>query len=151
LIAYNPLGAWSTRLYDLKYVPSQKVFMCNSTDPDAYSPTSLGIGLNYATFGLSNIADFQKEASVSKFHNSSGLVTFMDVPYDVNNCNGYYGSISQGIFELNPNAYHCISIRHNKAANCAFFDGHVDSLRYPEVQDTKYWRPRLISNILTMD
>ena len=111
-----------------------------------------GIGLNYGSFGLTfNVAELGtkwvmvKDASISKFNNNSNLVTFIDTPMatEAKNCNSYYGKVFQGIFEVTKNkeAYHMISIRHNMAANVAFYDGHAGSLREMEVRKKVHWNP----------
>ena len=140
LRAYDVIS-WNARLVSLKYVGSRSVLTCNPGESDAKKDeNSLGLGLNYETFGL-NSGTYRKNSEIDRFSNNSNLITFLDVPYQVNHCNGYYGHIKQGVFEISPNAYHCISIRHSNGSNAAFFDGHVNSVRYPEIKQKKYWNP----------
>ena len=150
LRAYD-VESWNTRLVKLKYVSSRKALTCNTSEKDSgNSGNSLGLGLNYSTFGLSSGA-YRKSIEIDRFSNNSNLITFLDVPYAVNHCNGYYGCMKQGVFELSPNAYHCISIRHSRSSNAAFFDGHVQPLHYPEIKQKKYWSPTVSDGQLIME
>lgn len=162
LSAYsNPEGNWGDRLITGKYLHTKKSLLCPT---GAAAPVTIsgkaepgtsgnyGIGLNYGTFGLTfkaaNLGSewvMVKEASVSRFNNNSNLITFIDTPMQgqAKNCNSYYGRAFQGIFEVTKNkeAYHMISIRHNMAANVAFFDGHAGSLKEIDVRKKNHWSP----------
>lgn len=155
-------GNWGDRLIIGKYLHNKKSLLCPSGLAAPINFTSgkkmpgeggnYGIGLNYGSFGLTfNVAELGtkwvmvKDASISKFNNNSNLVTFIDTPMatEAKNCNSYYGKVFQGIFEVTKNkeAYHMISIRHNMAANVAFYDGHAGSLREMEVRKKVHWNP----------
>ena len=154
-------GNWGDRLIIGKYLHNKKSLLCPSGaaapvtisgKADPGTSGNYGIGLNYGTFGLTfKVANLGsewvmvKESSISKYNNSSNLVTFIDTPMQgqAKNCNSYYGRVFQGIFEVTKNkeAYHMISIRHNMAANVAFFDGHAGSLREVEVRKKIHWSP----------
>ena len=143
--------SWCSRLVALRYVGSRNAMTCNPSDKDASnSANSLGLGLNYSTFGLDS-GGYRKTPEIQRFSNNSNLITFLDVPYAVNHCSGYYGAMKQGVFENSPNAYHCISIRHMRSSNAAFFDGHVQAVSFPEIKQKKYWSPTLSSGELIME
>ena len=162
----NPGGNWGDRLIEGKYLQKKDLLVCPTGKTKSQNATSggnYGIGLNYATFGLScKIADegktafvMVKEASIANYNNSSNLVTFIDTPMqgEAKNCNSYYGHVKQGIFEITTNkeAYHMMSVRHNLSANAAFFDGHVGNLSVAEVKKKKHWYPQHDSADNTFD
>ena len=140
---------WGNVLKLMNYLPNKHVFRCDSGAAEAQvDDSSFGIGLNYRTFGLNDTSytKHRKETEISRFKNNSKLVMYMDVPYAVNKyCPGYSGHARSGIFELtggvNTTTYYTISIRHSNSSNVAFFDGHCGSLRYPEINQKKYWHP----------
>ena len=135
---------WNARLVREKYVGSRDVLCCNAGLPEAQgNSNSLGIGLNYMTFGLSTAAPigYCRLTSLVPFHNDSNLVVLCDVPYKTATTNGYYGHVKQGFYELKPTAYHTISYRHSRTTNCAFVDEHAAALKFPEIKNKKYWSP----------
>ncbi len=156
-------GNWGDCLILGRYLHNKKSLLCPSgmAAPITFTTNksmpgsggNYGIGLNYATFGLTFTASklgtewvMVKEASVSKYNNNSNLVTFVDTPMatEAKNCNSYYGHVKQGIFEVTSNkeAYHMMSIRHNKSANVAFYDGHAGSLKEAAIREKIHWYPQ---------
>ena len=141
--------SWGNALIKTRYLAKKEVLCCDPSEPNTrLSGNSWGIGLNYRTFGLneSSYVVHRKESEISSFNNNSKLVIFVDVPYAVNSCClGYAGHARSGIYErtgsINTTTYHTISIRHNESSNVAFFDGHCGNLKYPEVNQKKYWHP----------
>ncbi|MBQ7208276.1 MAG: prepilin-type N-terminal cleavage/methylation domain-containing protein [Lentisphaeria bacterium] len=141
--------SWGNALIKMSYLAKKEVLCCDPSEPGTrLSSNSWGIGLNYRTFGLneSSYVQQRKESEISRFHNNSKLVMYVDVPYAVNNCClGYAGHARSGIYErtgsINTTTYHTISIRHNDSSNVAFFDGHCGNLKYPEVNQKIYWSP----------
>ena len=150
-------GSWGDRLVNAKLVGNKKIFLCpEREDPAAGSGSNYGIGLNYRSFGLTENNNgkryYVRESEITRYHNNSKLVTFVDVPFksQASHCNGYYGSVGQGIMEINgTTAYHMISVRHNLAANVAFFDGHGGTLKYPEIKQKIFWHPQYDSDTST--
>ena len=135
--------SWNNRLINGKYLTDKAQICCNAGLPEAKaSGNSLGIGMNYRTFGLSS-GDYAHLPKLVPFNNNSNLVVLCDVPYaDASGKhNGYYGHVGQGIVELNANAFHTISYRHGKSSNCAFLDGHAGNIKFPEIKQKKYWSP----------
>ena len=154
LRTYDPkVGSWPSRLVKEKYIDSTKALSCDAELPEwLNSSNSLGIGLNYMTFGLNDtsVPTYRRLPEIEPFGNNSNLIVFCDVPYaNGKNVNGYYGHVKQGVYELNESAYHTISKRHSEATNCAFLDGHVGTLKYPEIRNKKYWSPIDSSGVLT--
>ncbi len=159
----NPGGNWGDRLIEGKYLHKKISMVCPSgmaapvsisgkAEPGASG--NYGVGLNYGSFGLScKLADegktafvMVKESAITKYNNNTNLITFVDTPMQgqAKNCNSYYGHVKQGIFEVTSNkeAYHMMSIRHNKSANAAFFDGHAGNLKEIEVRKKIHWYPQ---------
>ena len=139
-------GSWSNRLVTGKFIDSTKALCCDAEVPEAHnSGNSLGIGLNYMTFGLTDTSapiNPRRLPEFEPFGNNSNLIVLCDVPYaNGSNVNGYYGHVKQGVYELNSAAYHTISYRHSISTNCAFLDGHAGNLKYPEIRNKKYWSP----------
>ena len=141
--------SWGNALIKTRYLAKKEVLCCDPSEPGTrLNSNSWGIGLNYRTFGLheSSYVVQRKESEISRHNNNSKLVMYVDVPYAVNNCClGYAGHARSGIYErtgsINTTTYHTISIRHNESSTVAFFDGHCGNLKYPEVNQKKYWHP----------
>ena len=137
--------SWNNRLINEKYISDMAQLCCNAGLPEAKASgnhNSLGVGMNYRTFGLSS-GKYVRIPELAPFNNNSNLVVLCDVPYadSSGRHNGYYGHVGQGIVELNANAYHTISYRHAKSSNCAFLDGHAGTIRFPEIKRKIYWNP----------
>ncbi len=126
-------GTWGSRFVNAKYL-SSRVLTCPGAVYQPSKPQSsdnVGIGLNYATFGLNDVVSLVKESHVAQFHRSSRLIVFLDVPTkhpDYPGRNGYSFSRSQGFVEETPAAYYPITTRHEMRSNCGFFDGHAASV-----------------------
>jgi len=143
-------GSWGDRMVNAKLVGNKKIFLCpEREDPAAGSGSNYGIGLNYRSFGLTHNDDgkryYVREPELTRYHNNSKLVTFVDVPFksQASHCNGYYGYAGQGIMEINgTTAYYMVSVRHSMAANAAFLDGHGATLKYPEIKQKIFWYPQ---------
>lgn len=140
-------GSWAGRLIGLYSMPG-KSFLCPS-DPLASmnNTTNPCIGINYLTFGQTTDGGTHqvKESAVTKFRNSSKLIVFIDVPArtpGIDQLCGYLAIKYSGFFEAGGYGYYPLSLRHGMTANCAFFDGHVDSKQASELAPSwEYWNP----------
>ena len=150
---------WGSVLRLMNYVANNDVYRCDSAAAEAQiDDSSFGIGINYRTFGLNDTSynKNRKETEINSFNNNSNLVMYMDVPYAVNSYSpGYCGHARSGIFELSgaekTTTYYTMSIRHSRSANVAFFDGHCGALKYPEVNQKRYWSPIVSSGVLVVE
>ena len=137
--------SWGKVLIKMKYVPNKEVLCCDTSDPASQTDdNSLGIGLNYRTFGFneSTLSTQRKESEIVRFNNNSNLVMFVDVPYQKDPyLLGYAGHAAQGIYEYGANRYHTVTIRHDRGSNVAFFDGHCGVLKHPQIKQREYWSP----------
>ena len=151
--SYEPdqYGSWAGRFIGL-YSQSGKSILCPS-DPNASltNTTNPCIGLNYLTFGQTTEPGSHQpnESQITKFKESANLTVFIDVPSRnplIPQTCGYLAIKSSGFFEEGGYGYYPLSLRHGKIANCAFFDGHVDSIHAFEISSSwQYWNPTHIS------
>jgi len=139
---------WPNLLVNRKYMSSPKSITCpGAVALKNFSDWSLniGVGINACTFGgTTGVSDYySKEAEISGFKNNSKLIVFTDVPVvGQGNGHGYIFQPGNGVYEMSPNGWYVLSIRHAGRANCAFFDGHASSLEYAQVHSFDYYNPR---------
>jgi prepilin-type processing-associated H-X9-DG protein/prepilin-type N-terminal cleavage/methylation domain-containing protein len=147
LVAYSAAkGTWAKRLNDLKYITNRTTFLCPAAADASFKfvTTNLGIGINYRTFGYDDNS-MTKEVVISKFHRTSKVITFVDVPTSNGTTLNGYITKHGTVLAVKPSVYTSYDrpsiVRHSGWANVAFFDGHVGSASRADLLPYNLWNP----------
>ena len=120
---YNKVDTWGTVLYKGSYITSKNTFYC----PSYYIPTNMNLSYSYGMTGYTNesytrISPFVPSPSTSL--TLSEVFIYIDSRAFLTMDVGWYHVYRNNV----DNTQKKPCIRHNKNANAAFADGHVDSL-----------------------
>jgi prepilin-type N-terminal cleavage/methylation domain-containing protein/prepilin-type processing-associated H-X9-DG protein len=133
--------AWEI-LCECGYIKNPKVFLCPS-EPDALLKWDrLNYGVNYFTFGYS--FDYgnrpQKASKISSFGNDCNLIFMADSTWK--GATNQPGLIQwTSIYPDIIGGWYPVDIRHNRQAECLFFDGHAGGLGFGGLWDQIRWKP----------
>lgn len=154
---------WQQGLSTLNYISAKNVFKCPGENIFAMVKERMNYGINHYTFGAgptSATVPPQRLQNVTKFGVDSSLIFFIDTP-PVDYAGEGIGFISDAsylckkyiVYPINSSGQNYPAYaRHNRRANAAIFDGHVESLGFQDLTARTHWNPtQLTPGILVMN
>jgi prepilin-type processing-associated H-X9-DG protein len=154
---------WYRTLSVRNYIP-KTVMHCPAQPNTLFAGSYMSYGHNYVTFGVS-VLDSKywptKRSVVSRMGRNSTLIVFTDTAtedYPGMSSSSYSSSLYKAapasVLPVDDIYYNSIHMRHSNHANALIFDGHVDTLSYPELKDlspeNSHWLPRQYKGSMRM-